>query len=246
MTQTDDVETGAQILNFRDAGGDALADGGRVRTGVLFRSANLDDLDNPGVQSLHASHRIGQVIDLRSEGESLRDEDDPADAVIPRRSFPFEPGRSGVAQSNPSQAHDRARLLAAYRTYPDLDGAGMAIRSSMEAIADGEVILVHCFAGKDRTGWLVATLLRAAGVPESAVLSDYLRSNDAVDGLAAMLGRRYPGAPLPDRDYLGVHEDYLRSADEVMRTMHGGLSEYLSVIGVDSPLLQGFRRRFIE
>ncbi|SLJ82275.1 phosphotyrosine protein phosphatase ptpb [Mycobacteroides abscessus subsp. abscessus] len=76
---------------------------------------------------------------------------------------------------------------------------------------------MHCAAGKDRTGWAVATLLRAVGVSEEDVLADYLRSNEAVPALRAMLTATMgPGAE-PSPDLLGVREEYLRIGTESVR-----------------------------
>ncbi|MDN2502179.1 tyrosine-protein phosphatase, partial [Nocardia nova] len=111
------------------------------------------------------------------------------------------------------------------------------------ARGDGAV-LVHCAAGKDRTGWAVATLLRAVGVTEDDVLADYLLSNEAVESLAADVARN-SGESLPPA-LLGVSIEYLAAGTEAMHRHYGTLDAYLEAIGITPQLRAALHTRMLE
>ena len=70
-----------------------------------------------------------------------------------------------------------------YRRFPTLAGAHLAVRQVISMLADERPVIAHCFAGKDRTGFTVAVTLEAVGVPDDAIMADFLRSNEAVPRL---------------------------------------------------------------
>ena len=71
-----------------------------------------------------------------------------------------------------------------YQRFPTLAGAQRAVRQGhFAARPTGRPVITHCFAGKDRTGFTVATVLEAVGVDRDAIMADFLRSNDAVPQL---------------------------------------------------------------
>jgi hypothetical protein len=184
-------------LNFRDLGGLPLAGGLRVKTGVLYRG--------PGPARLGDEHRetlrklgIRLVCDLRSEPER-RDGMHACDA--PTRFLRLDVPNDFVDETSLG-----LRLLI---RRPNVEGARMAMCASyaamperirphlptfMDALCAGSVpALVHCTAGKDRTGVLMALLLLFLGVPEGTAFEEYLQSS--YDGLAA-LGDRAPASPI--------------------------------------------------
>ena len=111
-------------------------------------------------------------------------------------------------------------------------------------------MLVHCSAGKDRTGFVVAMLLHALEVPEPLIREDYLASKrwpGAVNhraSLAARLGRFMPAAELEAAvdTVIDVREVYLDAALEVIQTEHGSISRYLEqVAALDAARLERLR-----
>jgi protein-tyrosine phosphatase len=124
------------------------------------------------------------------------------------------------------------------------------VRELVQAIVDGErPALIHCTAGKDRTGVLVALILEALGVPEEIVVADYLRSDVYAQNL-----RLQKGLPqqieqvfgfLPDDDWIdvliGVDEEFIRAALETVRSEWGTVEEFFSAAGIDPDLLGRFR-----
>ncbi|HLS79031.1 MAG TPA: tyrosine-protein phosphatase [Nocardia sp.] len=232
-------------FNFRDTGGLRTVSGARVRPGVLLRSAQLSGLDERG----HAVLRelgVAHVHDLRGleEIDNIGHDRLPEDVRL--RVTPFD-SRMGAAPPHDSDGTTAlTHMLEVYRVFPQLPEANAAITEIAESIAQGDgAVLVHCAAGKDRTGWAVATLLRAVGVVEDDVYADYLRSNHAVPALRAMLGATLGQGAEPSPDLLGVREEYLNVATESVHMLHGDHAAFVAAAGIDTKLLARLRDRLL-
>lgn len=227
-------------FNARAVGGLPTRDGRTVRNGLLFRTAHLGGLDDAGRRALR-DLGVVEVIDLRSPAECKAEGFDVLPSDIHWQSLPFDPNRIslGARTLNGEQAH--AHMIAVYRTYPTLNGAKRAIAKIITLIAQQRPVLVHCTAGKDRTGWAVASVLRAAGVAERSVVDDYRASNAAVEDLRMMTAARHPDAASIPREYLGVLDDYLAAADAAMVAEYGDIESYLAACGIGPDKLAEFR-----
>ena len=148
------------ITGFRDVGGIPAA-GGVIRTGKLFRSGHLAGLGEEAADAVRA--RIRRIIDLRADDEVAEDVTALEGIAITRlplylgstRSFFLEDYSLGEIYAH-LLGRSSAQLVAAVRI-----------------IAAGEPTLVHCTAGKDRTGVTIALALAAAGADREAIVSDY-------------------------------------------------------------------------
>ncbi|MFS3128234.1 tyrosine-protein phosphatase [Nocardioides sp. Bht2] len=169
------------LVNLRDVGGLPIVGGGATRDGVLYRGDALwpDDALPGGVGSWPPA----LVIDLRSDIE------------VERVTYPWEPGSR--YQHHP--VHERAipTDLAEQGNLSDMyafliDHAGDRLAAVVSLVADdlGGPALVHCSAGKDRTGLVVAALLLAADVEPEAVVDDYLATGTNMDDLVARWQKR--------------------------------------------------------
>jgi protein-tyrosine phosphatase len=131
------------------------------------------------------------------------------------------------------------------------------VRQVVTLLADGKPVLTHCFAGKDRTGFTVATVLEAVGVPRDAILADFLRSNDAVpelrkrilDSLRDRAGETpevvtFAEARLTDA-VLGVREEYLDTARRTIVDRYGSLAGYLEAAGVTADDVRRLRAELL-
>ena len=134
-------------------------------------------------------------------------------------------------ESGESAAEAAARyMIDEYRQFPTRNGAQRALRHVITLLAAGRPVLTHCFAGKDRTGFVVATVLEAIGIDRDTIVADYLRSNDAVpqlrDRITEMIQQRsdteltpevvtFTEARLSD-EVLGVREEYLAAARQTI------------------------------
>lgn len=236
-------------FNFRDLGGLRLHDGGVTRPGVLLRSAQLSRLDDAGHETLRELG-VGAVHDLRGHREI---EHAGADRLPPHIRLSVTPFDDGSVAAPPHEAGaDRqdapgaalAYMMDVYRNFPARPEAHAAIVALAEAIvADRGAVLVHCAAGKDRTGWTVATLLRAVGVLESEIFADYLLSNAAIAELRSSLFDEL-GADLPQA-VLEVREEYLRAGLAATTELHGDFDTYLTAAGLTPDLRARLRERLV-
>lgn len=234
-------------FNFRDVGGLRTAGGGSVRPGVLLRSAQLNNLDDRG-HALLRELDVRAVHDLRGLREIDHMGADNLPDGVRSAVTPFD-SRMGEAPPHDAQQSGTAysHMLEVYRLFPAMPEAHLAIAELAGAIAAGEgAVLVHCAAGKDRTGWAVATVLRAAGVAEEEVVADYLRSNEAVPALRAVLTDKLAGAghEVSD-DLLGVREEYLGTATAAIREFHGDAERYYAAIGLTGELRDRLTERLV-
>jgi hypothetical protein len=222
-------------VNFRDLGGLPLTGGGATRAGVLYRS----DAWYPGDVAPQAapSWPPSVVVDLRSPGETgtsgfswpvgVRVEQVPlmrrAAVITGRR----EHG-SGPELRRPIRLE--ALYLAMLQAVPDK----LASLVSLAAHADGP-LLVHCAAGKDRTGVAVAVLLLAAGVEPASVITDYTATASRVPALLSRLqalGRRLPADADAHPELLGAPAGAVAAVLDRLTSWPGGPQAWLATHGV--------------
>lgn len=152
--------------NFRDVGG-LPAGEGRTLSGVLFRSGNLVQVDDAGIEDLRALG-IRRVIDLRDESELARAPSRFDDLAV---EVQHEPIFLGSVASFFERDVSLDELYAAI-----VDDSADRVVSVVRGILNAQPVLVHCTVGKDRTGVTVAIALAAAGVDREAVIGDYART----------------------------------------------------------------------
>lgn len=190
------------LFNFRDLGGLPLQDGGRTISGVFYRSDALHALTDAGAAALTASG-IDIVVDFRTPQERASAPDPlPADGSIREVELPLLQGDmaraagSVVAPSAPGAPPlDEAALAEALKALPTLAdlytgmlaGAGPAFADVARMLGARGVmkpggLLIHCTAGKDRTGVCAAVILDAVGVERSAIVEDYARTQANLAG----------------------------------------------------------------
>jgi protein-tyrosine phosphatase len=240
-------------LNFRDVGGLPAAHGSRVREGVLFRSE--------GPASFAPIHReelaalgFRLVCDLRGASEREKSPNDWAgearvlnlDINSDLRASPGE--LLTTMGENPSVDRLKRATLHNYSLTPI--ALRPRLRTLIEAIADGETpALIHCTAGKDRTGVLVALLLLPLGVPEETVMADYLRSAVFGENLRERGGLNEQIETvfgfLPDDAFvdllIGVEADLLEAALSSVRQEWGSVDAYFEAAQIDAELMERYR-----
>ena len=231
-------------INFRDFGGYDTRHGARVRDGVLFRSGTMVGLTERGVRAFHALG-IGVICDLRRPAE-FEEEPTPLPHDRPRRvSIPIDPDSAvklrDALDHAPVDVERRVRFMIDINK--ELARAHAADYQRMfDVVLDSEPhgFLVHCAAGKDRTGFGVALIQLALGVPRETVMEDYLLTNAAVDFERFTLPRlrvRFPERRIdPDeaRALSCVREDYLHAALGAAEEAFGSVDAYLErSLGLD-------------
>ena len=266
MTSAHERLSGA--WNFRD-----VAQTAGLAPGRLFRSSELSKLDESGRRAL-ADLGVTDVADLRSPAEVERRGGGAVPEGVAVHNLPFpEVSHHHEGQEAPHESSwnkmmteyseedpavaARRWMTAEYERFPTLGGARRAVRQIITMLSTDRPVLVHCFAGKDRTGFAVAVALEAAGVPADAVLTDYLRSNDAVgplrDAILTTMRSRegmtdevlsFAESRLTD-EVLGVREEYLASARRVLDETHSDLAGYLAASGVTDDDVARLRARLL-
>lgn len=178
---------------------DGAANARVVVPGVLMRSDNLQSLTAQDVRLLVEHHELEVVLDLRTDlevelegpGPITRE---PRVRIEHRSLYPRSGGNTDLdaastgvwPSTGPSQWPDEPRVVQAYLSY--LSARPDSIVGSIRTIANAPgAVLVHCAAGKDRTGVVVALALDAAGVDRSAIISDYLATTQRIEAIMARL-----------------------------------------------------------
>ncbi len=249
------------IHNFRDYGG-YQARGGTLRAGRLWRSghhfgATADDLE--------AVHGLGiaKVIDLRGDSERmsypcLRHEQFAGQVVFHPGETASEHGRSAhdeAAEGIRTADEARDSMVKLYARLPFRPVLVGTFRLYLQTLADdAQPSLLHCFAGKDRTGVGAAVVHRLLGVHADDVMADYLLTNTAGNSeariaAAAVSVRASFGPKMDDnalRMVMSVQPEFLESAFASMEREHGTLEAYAeAVLGADAGLVSRMEERLI-
>lgn len=163
--------------NARDVGGLPTAGGGQVRRGVLLRSDNLQDLSPRDIRLLTEDLGLDTVVDLRTPAEVAAEGPGPLVAAGVRHVYldlipGWDPRRADVGRVVPHEQREAGDVSHHYLAY--LTQAADAVVLALRAVTHASgAALVHCAAGKDRTGVVVALALSVAEVPAEAVVADY-------------------------------------------------------------------------
>ena len=226
-------------VNFRDVGGYRTNDGRAVRWGRVYRAGSLAELTGDDVAYL-AGLGLRLSCDLRSAEETEQRPDRlPPGATPLHRPIAAEVGRlRQVFTLFRLRNRIRELLQNAYTIMLDQNGAIFAEIIRLAADPANLPLLIHCTAGKDRTGLAVALLLLALGVPEETVIADYTLSNHAYDVLAGRMRpemERLYALGFDDvqlRPFLLAQAETLAGALAHLRRRYGSVEAYLAQAGV--------------
>ena len=216
----------AGASNFRDLGGYATQDGRTVRWRQIFRSNHLGHLTDDDAAVLR-SLDVKSAFDFRGTGERAG-----AQCVMPEvtvHSLPVEPTvvaalRTIAASGTPLSAEHAVEVMRdSYRSYVQQNTPRYRTLFA-HLLEDRAPLVIHCTAGKDRTGFACALILHTLGVPDEVISEDYLLTN--------RFYRRDPnsGSDLPDhvKQVLGsVQPAFLSAAFEAIDADYGNLETYL-------------------
>lgn len=241
------------IHNLRDYGGYATSGGGRVKTGLLFRSGQHMEATDADLDLIHALD-IRTVIDLRGNSERdgfpCRRHGSFAAQVLAHdgettNSPPHEANSGdggGVVEMTPQKA--RERMLAVYTRMP-VNPAMIDIFSRyFKALDENDGgSLLHCFAGKDRTGVAASLLLHTLGVHRDDIMAEFLLTNDAPtrvilerQSLPRMEAHYGTIDPEALHNLMGVLPEYLDTYIAKVTRDHSSVDAYMAtILGVDGP-----------
>ena len=233
-------------VNFRDVGGYRTSDGRTVRWRSLFRADNLSHLSEPDRQVVRAL-RIATVIDLRTLAE-VELERFPVDEIpVDFHHLPLtaELPSLGQFQNSGPGAFAGHYLEIARRSG---DQVAQAIRIVAEPRS--RPVVVHCAAGKDRTGVLVAILLALLGVPDDIIADDYALSAKAMDALLGRLLERLPELEEEIRSVATTMSSAtpanIRALLDGLRREHGSVESYAAAHGAGDEVVSALRGELLE
>ncbi len=245
------------VFNFRDMGGYRTADGRRVRTGLIYRAGALGGITDAGLAKLQELG-IKLVCDLRSDEEEIAAPD-----KLPQNPAP-------IYAHLPLRAADnrRERLMALLfnRSRFNTMMPEMYIRVIIDdnahlygdilrrlANADNLPAIIHCTAGKDRTGVAAMLILSLLGVPEDVILADYSLSNLYYDhflqfGQLAISSIAWMGVTAEDIQPLFIsHPDTLKATLAHIHRKYGSVENYLrSAAGVNDEIQHKIKTNLLE
>jgi protein tyrosine/serine phosphatase len=165
-------------VNVRDLGGLPTEDGRRTRLGVVVRSDNVRTLTDEGWRAL-AEHGVERIVDLRFPEELEDDQPRDVDIDVVHVSVlgdGFDPDYVKELDAHLAQVDDVADHYAwSYVDFLERYRERFGVVFAAIADTDGTVV-VHCVAGKDRTGLVSAVLLRLVGVDHETIGADYART----------------------------------------------------------------------
>lgn len=158
------------LYNFRDVGGLDVTGGGSTRAGLLYRSDAFGNLTESDAEVLITELGVARLLDLRADREV--DVETPTllgRAGVEVRRRPIDNGPGNAIESTPSGK----RLAFRYLEYLEYAASSVAAVIRDLAETDPPVTIVHCRAGKDRTGVVVAVVLSLLGVSADDIALDY-------------------------------------------------------------------------
>ena len=247
------------VHNFRDYGNYAAADGVRVKARLLWRSAQHGEASDQDLAAMHALG-IKTVIDLRGPSER---------ASLPCRRHPdfdaevlFHPDETAglalhteAADGVITAAEARAAMVRLYEGIPFRENLSFMLRQYFEVLRRAEgPSLVHCVAGKDRTGFAVALAQHVLGVSRDDIVADYVLTNQAgniearIAAGATQIRARH-GSITDDtiRTLMGVEADYIVTALDCAASRYGSVDAYLAeALGVDEAAKEDLRAAYLD
>ncbi len=224
--------------NFRDFGGYSTRSGGAVGWGHFYRSGNLSGLSAADVDYLERLD-IDLVCDFRREDEQVRDPSRLPSSGRPPRvlSLPITPGSQTSALYSDAGALDGREAMFAFMVdinrefvHSQSERFARMFRAILEERPRS--LILHCAAGKDRTGFGAALILAALGVSEELILRDYLLTRQYFDPWRELprVRAKYRVDHLDDEallPMLGVDEAYLNAAFAAIDEGYGSVDAYL-------------------
>ena len=240
------------LANLRDVGGIPTTDGGAIQPGQLLRSDNLQTLSPADVDAL-LEMRLTDVVDLRSDYEAEsegpgplvgqpevsihqlslfrewregvgEDKSDERPEVLPEAALPWVDLKPTVQLDHP--------IASVYLSY--LADRPDSVVEALRVISRAEgATLVHCAAGKDRTGTVVALALSMVGADREAVVADYAASSERVQQIVDRLLATKTYADNRDRPLSShmTHPETMRTLLDHIDAEYGGVAGLVERLG---------------
>jgi protein-tyrosine phosphatase len=238
-TQQQTVRT--KLANFRDVAGLPAGDGRHIRNGRLFRSDSLQELDDADVVTLVDRLGIRFIIDLRTADEAVQQ------GRGPLRAHPIGYLNVPLVDVDAPAGPPGQVVLTQYLQHLEHD-PNLPLAVEMVAHTVRFPTVVHCAAGKDRTGVVLALVELLLGVPEEHVIADYMVTAANIAPILARL-RRWPRyahnmARLPAETYR-CEDHVIRDLLAELTSRYGGAEQWARSRGIDSSVVQQLKDRLL-
>lgn len=239
--------------NIRDLGGLETEDGRRIRDGAIVRADNVHSLNEAGWHALE-EHGVTRIVDLRWAGELAQDPPGPGAGVdvevvhvsVLGETWDDDYGRDLDAHLD---SVDDVADHYAYSYGDFLERYRARFGEAFAAIADAPdgAVLVHCMGGKDRTGLVVALLLRLAGASHAVIGRDY-----ALSGPNLAPSRESWLPTIEDETKRRRHEKLGETPAHAMTHVverieadYGDVASYLRAAGLEDAQIERLRERLL-
>lgn len=244
------------LINFRDIGGYQAADGKKIKQGIFYRGGQITNLSNESINFLKNTCKIKTIYDFRSKNEIVKDPDTEINDInYTHIDILADINNSGASLEsmikNGGNIHD-----VMIETYSQLITSKSAQSGYRQFLTDilsvNQPAIFHCFAGKDRTGFAAAIILKILGVSDEDIFADYLLTNEARraenERIINSLSTSLPKEILDSLHIaLNVDKSYLRHAFDTINSEFGSFKNYLNT-GLDLPdnFIDSFQTAFLE
>lgn len=255
LTTAERTIPGISIPNFRDIGGYPTEDGRQVRWNRVYRSSALADMTDAD-QAVLARLGIQLICDLRTDEEVAEVADQVPEGAeylhLPAKGEENRLQRMLQLFVNPSSTED---LMPELYTTIMLDNNTELIQRIFTRLADpaSYPMVIHCAAGKDRTGVVVALLLKLLGVSDEIIVADYTQSNlfyDHYYRLSETVRRQLAAFGVPEaalQPLLISKPAYIEAALRHMTRKYGTIESYLRLRArIDNATMQRIRDNLLS
>ncbi len=235
------------VAYIHDLGNTKTSDGHLLKEHLLFRSANLGEIDEKGIDYLFNVYRVRHVFDLRTDDEILHK---PEDFISPKIDYihlslvPNDLNPAVTKENRVKILNDlcalpggmRGHILELYRFVVDNEMSKNGLKTIFKTLLANEKeegYLFHCTQGKDRTGIVIYMILSALGVDENTILKIYLSFNKRArfKRVAFFLGMNIRFLSLTKATALNAtltaRKAYFREFTGVLNNKYGGVINYL-------------------
>jgi protein tyrosine/serine phosphatase len=255
------------VVNMRDVGGIPTAGGGEIAPRRLLRSDNLQELSEASVRHLVEDVGVTDIIDLRTEVEVH------LEGAGPLRAQPLTHHHHSLIREAPLAQADASDTAAEALVVPWSKRSGRptpprrdddfwashylgyledrpdSVSAALQAIATSTgAAIVHCAAGKDRTGTVVGLALSVAGVADDDIVADYVATGERLDAIVERLLSR-PAYSEALRDQPRTHQlprpETMQRILTVLRERHGGAAGWLAEQGWSDTQVEQLREKLL-
>jgi protein-tyrosine phosphatase len=243
------------LLNFRDIGGIPAAGDKKIKTGLIFRSANPDRIGRKDIENLRAFN-IRTIIDLRSPNELSKKfvSIDHAEKFTLPLDFQLKTRERLRPVIYRKDAQSLIAEISNNLYLEILDASVPVIGQVMEILAspDATPVLIHCQVGKDRTGIVAAAILLALGVERNLIIDDFMKSNEALLPFFKklfLIRKIISFGFFPYRNMVYAVTVKQRNIESVLGridTHYGGIEAFLRKAGITDSKLAEIRKKMLS